>query len=95
VMKRLIFVLVDEVWEDDNSLLIKNRGEEERVAFSDIKNVSYSPFMNPPRVTLSLWRSTVFGDDITFTAPVRFIPLSQSPVIKDLIDRVDHARRKN
>jgi hypothetical protein len=94
-MKRLIFVLVDEVWEDGNSLLIKNRGEEERVALSDIKNVSYSPFMNPPRVTLSLRRSTAFGDEITFTAPVRFVPLAQSPVIQDLIDRVDHARGRN
>jgi hypothetical protein len=95
LMKRLIFVLVDEVWEDGNSLLIKNRGEEERVALSDIKNVSYSPFMNPPRVTLSLRRSTAFGDEITFTAPVRFVPLAQSPVIQDLIDRVDHARGRN
>jgi hypothetical protein len=95
LMKRLIFVLVDEVWEDGNSLLIKNRGEEERVALSDIKNVSYSPFMNPPRVTLSLRRSTAFGDEITFTAPVGFVSLAQSPVIQDLIDRVDHARGRN
>jgi hypothetical protein len=95
VMKRLIFVLVDEVWEDDDSLLIKNRGEEERVAFSDIKNVSYSPFVNPPRVTLSLRRSSVFGNDITFNAPIRFVPFSRSPIIQDLIDRVDRARGKN
>jgi hypothetical protein len=95
VMKRLVFVLVDEVWEDDNSLLIRNRGEEERVAFSDIKNVSYSPFVNPPRVTLSLRRSSVFGDDITFNAPIRLVPFSRSPVVLDLIDRVDRARGKN
>jgi hypothetical protein len=95
VMKRLVFVLVDEVWEDDNSLLIRNRGEEERVAFSDIKNVSYSPFVNPPRVTLSLRRSSVFGDDITFNAPIRFVPFSRSPIVLDLIDRVDRARGKN
>jgi hypothetical protein len=95
VMKKLVFDLVDEVWDDGGSLLIKNRGEEERVALSDIKNVSYSPLINPPRVTLSLRRPTVFGDEITFNAPMRFMPFSASPIIKELIDRIDLARRKN
>ena len=95
VMKKLVFDLVDEVWDDGGSLLIENRGEEERVALSDIKNVSYSPLINPPRVTLSLRRPTVFGDEITFNAPMRFMPFSASPIIKELIDRIDLARRKN
>src|ERR1700688_501715 len=64
IMKKLVFNLVDEVWDDGDTLVIKNRAEEERIALSDIKNVSYSPFMNPPRVTLSLRRPTVFGDEI-------------------------------
>ena len=42
VMKKLVFDLVDEVWDDGEALLIKNRGQEERVALRDIKNVSYS-----------------------------------------------------
>src|ERR1700722_8130235 len=92
IMKKLVFDLVDEVWDDGGSLLIKNRGEEERVALSDIKNVSYSPLINPPRVTLSLRRPTVFGDEITFNAPMRFMPFSASPIIKELIDRIDLAR---
>jgi hypothetical protein len=92
-MRRLVFDLVDEVWDDGNALVIKNRGDEERIALSDIKNVSYSPFMNPPRVTLSLRRPTVFGDEIAFNAPTRFIPLTKSPIIVELIDRVDLARR--
>jgi hypothetical protein len=95
IMKKLVFDLVDEVWDDGDSLLIKNRGEEQRVAFSDIKNVSYSPFINPPRVTLSLRRPTVFGDEITFNAPTRLVPFSTSPLIKDLIDRIDLVRRRN
>jgi hypothetical protein len=94
IMKKLVFDLVDEVWDDGDSLLVKNRGQEQRVALSDIKNVSYSPFMNPPRVTLSLRRPTIFGEQITFGAPLRFVPFSTSPVIADLIERVDLARRK-
>jgi hypothetical protein len=95
IMKKLVFDLVDEVWDDGDSLLVKNRGDHERIAFSDIKNVSYSPMVNPPRVTLSLRRPTVFGDEITFGAPVRFVPFAKSPIIDDLIDRIDRARHKN
>lgn len=92
IMKRLVFDLVDEVWEDGDSLVVKNRGQEEHIALSDIKNVSYTPYINPPRVTLSVRRHTIFGDQITFGAPVRLVPFSTSPVIDDLIERVDRAR---
>jgi hypothetical protein len=94
IMKKLVFDLVDEVWEDGDSLVVKNRGQEQRIALGDIKNVSYSPYMNPPRVTLLLRRPTVFGDQITFAAPARFIPFATSPLIKDLIDRIDAARQQ-
>jgi len=93
LMKKLVFDLVDEVWDDGDALVVKNGGQEQRVALSDIKNVNYSPFVNPPLVTLSLRRPTVFGEQITFCAPVRLVPFSSSPVIADLIDRVDRARR--
>jgi hypothetical protein len=92
MMKKLVFDLVDEVWDDDDALVVRNRGREERIALSDIKNVSYSPYMNPPRVTLSLRRRTVFGEQITFGAPMRFVPFATSPVINNLIDRIDLAR---
>jgi hypothetical protein len=95
LVKRLAFDLVDEVWDDGDSLLIKNRSEQERIALRDIKNISYSPMMNPPRVTLSLRRPTVFGDEITFGAPVRLVPFAKSPIVNDLIDRIDLARQKN
>jgi hypothetical protein len=95
IMKKLVFDLVDEVWDNGDTLVVKNRGQEQRIALSDIKNVSYSPFINPPRVTLSLRRPTVFGDQITFSAPVRLVPFSTSPVINDLIERVDRARGKH
>jgi hypothetical protein len=94
IMKKLVFDLVDEVWDDGHALIVKNGGRDERVAFSDIKNVNYSPYVNPPRVTLLLRRLTAFGDQITFCAPVRFIPLTASPVIAALIDRIHQARHE-
>jgi hypothetical protein len=93
VMKKLVFDLVDEVWDDGETLLIKNRSQEQRVALSDIKNISYSTVINPPRVTLSVRQPTSFGDQIAFVAPVRFVPFTTSPIINDLIERVDQARQ--
>ena len=94
IMKNLIFDLVDEVWDAGRALIVKNDDREERIPFADIKNVNYSPFISPPRVVLSLRRMTIFGNQINFCAPVRFVPFAASPVIADLIDRVDTARLK-
>jgi hypothetical protein len=55
--------------------------------------VSYSQFINPPRVTLLLRNPGQFGDRVTFCAPATFMPLSASPIIDELIQRVDAARR--
>jgi hypothetical protein len=93
VMKKLVFDLVDEVWDDGETLLIRKGGQEQRVALRDIKNVSYSAVINPPRVTLSVRQPTTFGQQIAFMAPVRFVPFTTSPIINELIERVDQARQ--
>jgi len=95
IMKRLVFDLVDEVYDLGDALLVKNGYQEDRIALSDITNVNYSPLINPPRVTLSLRRPSLFGDKVSFCAPLRFVPLSTSPVIDALIERVDAARRRH
>jgi len=95
ISKKLIFDLADEVWEDGDTLVVRNSGQEQRIALADIKNVNYSPLISPPRVTLSLRRPTVFGDEVTLCAPVRLVPLAPSPVINDLIERVDRAREQS
>jgi hypothetical protein len=94
LMKKLVFNLVDEVWEDGDALVVKNRGQEQRIAFGEIKNVNYSTMSSPPRVVLSLRRPTVFGDQIAFCAPVRFMSFATNPLIDDLIERIDAARQK-
>jgi hypothetical protein len=94
IMKKLIFDLVDAVFDAGDALVVRNGGREERIPLSQIMNVNYSPMVNPPRVTLSLRGGSTFGDQVTFCAPVRFIPFSTSPVIDDLIRKVDAARRR-
>jgi hypothetical protein len=43
---------------------------------------------------LSLRRPSIFGDQVAFCAPIRFVPFATSPIIDDLINRIDVARRK-
>jgi hypothetical protein len=94
IMKKVVFDLVDEVWDDGTALVVRDKGREDRIALSNIMNISYSPLINPPRVTLMLRQPSNFGTEITFSAPVRFTPFAKSPVIEDLIRRVDAVRRK-
>ena len=96
VMKKLIWDLVDEVYDCGDSLLIKNRGEEDRVLLSNIMNVSASTNMNPPRITLRLVNAGKFGPEISFSpaAPFTFNPFAKNPVAEDLMVRVDRARTK-
>lgn len=94
LMKNLVFDLVDEVWDAGSELLVKNKGRQARVALTDIMNVSYDVMMNPQRVTLTLRQPSLFGREITFAAPSTWMPFAKSPIIEDLIERIDAARRR-
>jgi hypothetical protein len=95
VMKKLVFPLVDEVWDAGNKLVVKNRGEQISIALEDIMNVGYTMMVNPPMVTLRLRSSSRFGKEITFSPPARFAPLSRNPLIDELIERIDAKRRSS
>ncbi len=47
LMKHLVFDMGD-------ALIVRVGSEQERIALAEIINVSYSPLINPPRVTLTL-----------------------------------------
>src|SRR5690348_9573681 len=40
-MKGFILDLVDEAWDDGDALIVKNGGDSDRIALSDISNVGY------------------------------------------------------
>ncbi|WP_299803220.1 hypothetical protein [uncultured Shewanella sp.] len=92
IMKKLVFDLIDEVYDEGDSLLFKNSGKEVRVSLRDIKNVSYQTMMNPPKVTLSLRHETDLGSELSFSPPMSFIPFKKNKDIEELIDRIDQAR---
>lgn len=92
VMKKFVFDLINEVYDEGSSLLFKNGKKEVRVNLHEIKNVSYSAMVSPPRVTINLRRKTEFGDELSFVPPISFIPFKKNPDIVELIDRIDRAR---
>jgi hypothetical protein len=97
LFRRLLFDLVDEVWDDGEDLIVKNAGVEGRVPLRGIINVGYSSLTNPERVTLTLRDAGPFGKEITFMPlprPFSFRWLSRNPIIDELIERVDQARRR-
>jgi hypothetical protein len=93
LLRKLVFDLVDEVVDLGDVLLVRNGGKEDRIALPDIRNISYTLFGNPQRVTLSLRKPSLFGEEVSFCPPTHFNPFAKSPIIERLISRVDAARQ--
>jgi hypothetical protein len=94
LFRQLIFDLVDEVWDDGDALIVRNSGAEVRVALTNIVNVGFSVTTSPQRVTLMLREPGNLGKEITFSPPYQFRPFVRSPIVDELIARVDEARRR-
>jgi hypothetical protein len=92
IMKKLVFDLIDEVYDEGDTVLFKNGGKEVRINLTDIKNISYSTAVHPPRVTISVRYETEMGKDLTFSPPASVIPFRKNKDIEELIDRVDTVR---
>jgi len=94
VLPVLMFGLL--VFDEGDALRVRVGAEEERIPLAEIINVSYSGITNPPRITLTLRTAGRFGREVTFSPQQRFLsPLFRSdPLVNDLIERVDAARRR-
>jgi hypothetical protein len=94
LLRKFVYDLADEVTDGGDFLVVRFGDVEDRIALSNIINVSYTMMMNPPRVTLSLRQPCRFGKKVSFSPPRRWSPFSNSPIITDLIERIDVARRR-
>jgi hypothetical protein len=96
VMRRLVFDLADEVHDEGENLRVRFGDAQEQIPLANIINVSYSGMSNPQRVTLTLRTPGRFGREVSFCPITTFLgPLlrTSSPLVTDLIERVDAARR--
>jgi len=96
VLRKLVFDLADEVWDEGDALRVRFGEDQERIPLAEIINVSYSGITNPPRITLTLRTAGRFGREVTFSPQQSFLsPLFRpNPLVNDLIERVDAARRR-
>ena len=99
LMRRFVWDLADEVYDAGDCLIVKNRGREYRLPFTDIMNVSSSIAVNPPRITLRLTpqaASGSLGSEVVFSPVKKFSlnPFAKNEVAEDLMVRVDQARSK-
>lgn len=92
IMKFLIWKNVDEVWDAGDSLLVRDEGDEDLVRLSDVRNITWS-WTNPETITLRLGVPSRLGDAVTFILPMRWSPFGRHPLVTELIDRVEAARR--
>jgi hypothetical protein len=85
--------LADEVFDCGDSLLVRRKGEEERIPMASIINVNFNT--PPSRIRLTLGTPGKFGQEIVFAPPpqVYFGPNPENEVARDLMVRASQARQ--
>ena len=93
LLKTLVFDLADEVHDAGDHLVVRKGDITERVALKDIANIGWTVMINPPRVTLTLRKPGRLGKEIVFSPRQPLIQIGRNPLVTQLIERVDAARR--
>ena len=96
-MRRLVFDLADEVYDEGDALRVRFGADDERIRWITSSISVMRASTNPPRVTLTLRSAGRFGREVSFSPPQTFLgPLLRggNPIVTDLIERVDAARRR-
>jgi len=96
MFKLLLWNLADEAQDGGDYLLIRYRGITDRIALSNVMNVSASVLVNPPRITLRLIHPSALGSEVSFLPRMNFSlnPFGKNPIAEDLIVRAYEARGK-
>ena len=92
LFKRLVWDLADEVYDNGDELIFRKGGKEQRVPLREIINIDYSHMSSPERVVVHVRSGGPLGKKLAFSLPIRFNPFARSPIVRELIERVDRAR---
>lgn len=85
-----VWDLMDEVYDDTDSLLLRNAGEYDRVSLSDVLDVTFVSSWRPRRIALRLARPSRFGSVVSFRPALGFTlkPFARNRIAEDLLSRV-------
>ncbi|MCP5381044.1 MAG: hypothetical protein H6912_01620 [Kordiimonadaceae bacterium] len=92
LMKKLVFNLIDQVYDEGSTLLVVNAKEEVRISLKDIKNISFQ-YYRPTLVIISVGYNTKFGNKLSFVPAWEFGLYKKNKDVVNLIDRIDAANR--
>lgn len=94
LFKNMSWDLADEVIDQGDSLLFRKGSLEQTVLLKDIINISYTHLNSPERVSLYLRENGPIGNELSFkpVSKSKFNPFAKSPVVEELIHRVDSAK---
>lgn len=87
-----VFPFVDEVWENGDELIVKNKGTEEHIKFSEIININCSDGICGARVTVRLRRSSTSEQEVSFYSKRKLLEFRGNSVVNNLIDKIDASR---
>lgn len=79
LMRWLVFPLVDQVWIDENDVMVRNRGTEDRFPLSNVVRIRSYALQNPEWIVLVLKEPSTFGSEIAFAPPDRWRFMSPAP----------------
>jgi len=92
LFKKMVWDLADEVYDEGDSLKFIKGNKEQRIALKDIKNINYTHMASPERIVIQTRVEGSIGKELAFTPPFRFNMFSKSPIVAELIERVDNVR---
>ena len=94
IVRRLVWVLADEVYDCGSHLSVRHGASEQTIPLSNIMNVSATATANPPQITPRLVQTGVHGHEIMFSSKVPFTlsPFTGNAIAEELMVRVDQAR---
>lgn len=94
--KYFIGYLMDEVIDHGDYLLITYNKSEDKIYFDNLKKVSFNAGASSKKVSLSLIKSSSFGNEIVFS-PSRpdfvWFDYNKNEIVENLIARANKARR--